>query len=87
MEIHLVDPRDTTSQVDQPNYRVYVWRRGEGGGLSAEEFRLLGAQDVSEVLAFAGSHQADSVAVYVESATSDGLTLLKLHSSDPFNLS
>ena len=46
MKARLIDPRDQTSQVDNPTYRVYFWA---DGGDAKEEWELTGA-DLDEVL-------------------------------------
>ena len=46
MRVELIDPRDQTSQVDDPTYRVYFWAKGGG---AKEEWELFGA-DLDEVL-------------------------------------
>jgi hypothetical protein len=60
VECAIVDPRDIQWEEDVPTYRVYFWAGGAGGSaheatpaLSSEEWRLTGATDVEEVLAWA----------------------------------
>jgi hypothetical protein len=52
MRATLIDPRDQTTQVDNPTYRVYFWT--EGGG-AKEEWELSGA-DLPEVLEWIPAH-------------------------------
>jgi hypothetical protein len=47
VNVHPVDPRDQTSEVDAPRYRVCFWN-----GSDSDEYEITGA-DVPEVLAWA----------------------------------
>jgi len=46
MEAHPIDPRDQTSEVTDPAYRVYFW---SDDGAASEEWELTGT-DLDEVL-------------------------------------
>ena len=48
MKAALIDPRDQTSQVDDPTYRAYFW---SGVGAAKEEWELA-ETDLREVLAW-----------------------------------
>ena len=55
-----VDPRDTERDEYNPAYRVYFWERSSHAGIPDElagyrsdEYELLGADDVREVLTWA----------------------------------
>lgn len=52
MRARTIDPRDQTSQVDDPTFRIYFWT--DGGG-AKEEWELSEA-DLDEVLAWIPSH-------------------------------
>ena len=49
MQLHPIDPRDGTQEVDEPDYRVY-FRRADG---ATEEWRLTHVEDVLEVIQWA----------------------------------
>ncbi len=88
-----VDPRDAEWEVDEPAYRVYFWRqpvapagvRQEHMGYEFEEYRLSGADDVHEVLAWAAEHAqlARSFTLYVEHRREERIGLIKLAGLDP----
>jgi len=48
MKAALIDPRDQTSQVDDPTYRIYFW---SADGAAKEEWELT-ETDLGEVLAW-----------------------------------
>lgn len=63
MEVRPVDPRDTERSEDSPVYRVYFWERmsapgipDERMGYKSDEYELLDATDVREVLDWAEKH-------------------------------
>jgi hypothetical protein len=49
VDVRPVDPRDTRWEVSTPTYRVYFWN----ADLVSDEYELVGARDVHEVLAWA----------------------------------
>ena len=87
-----VDPRDTRWEVDNPVYRVYFWHRpavapGSDQELwmwHCEEWRLTGAADVHEVLAWANGPEARArvFELFVESSRGE-LGLLRLAGTSP----
>ena len=64
MDVKPVDPRDVEGEDRDPVYRVYFWESTAPPGaadperyaMAAAEHRLTGAEDVQEVLAWAGQH-------------------------------
>jgi hypothetical protein len=91
--IESVDPRDIEWEVNQPVYRVYFWHQPAAPpGVAQEvvmfhidEFRLIDAVDVGEVLAWAqGECRADQTfTLYVEHRHADRLSLIHLMGIDP----
>ena len=83
MEVRPVDPRDVSSEVDDPVYRVTFWTRPDGPDAmrSADEYEITGAQDVEDVLqwARAEAREADSFVVH---AYVDGCAI-RLAGEDP----
>jgi hypothetical protein len=60
MDVHPVDPRDTERAEYTPVYRVYFWERAsypgvppELTGYRSDEYEIVGAADVREVLEWA----------------------------------
>ncbi|MEJ5867991.1 hypothetical protein WDV85_09600 [Pseudokineococcus sp. 5B2Z-1] len=88
MEISAVDPRDVRWEADAHAYRVHFWDRPTDPDpmLTCEETRIVGAEDVSEVLGGAASRAGDrDVVVHLEVATSSqgpGPWLAHLHVRD-----
>lgn len=88
-----VDPRDTRWEIDQPIYRVYFWSRQapppgigvEQVGYVAEEYRIRGATDVTDVLDWAQrTARADQTyCLYVEHVADGLLGLIRLAGVDP----
>ena len=78
MDVTLIDPRDATGEVDSPTYRVEIVSRDRS---RIDTWRISGARDVGEVLAWAESEKGDgSAVIHVESlAAGDGLTLLRVY--------
>ena len=92
MIVESVDPRDTQWETDRPVYRVYFWHRPPVLGVApehamwhCEEYRLRGAADVEEVLAWArGSARPDQTFVlYVEHRDAHRSGLVRLLGVDP----
>lgn len=54
IEVRPVDPRDVTSEVDTPTFRVCFWRTSPG--LASREYELTGA-DVEEVIEWAEANK------------------------------
>jgi hypothetical protein len=61
MEAQPVDPIDTTWEIRDPGYRVYFWAflRGEDSSPTSFEWRITGATDVHEVIAWAERERGD----------------------------
>ena len=78
MDIALIDPRDATAEVDSPTYRVEIVSRDKS---SISTWRVSGARDLCEVLAWTESEEGDgSAVIHVESRSSgDGLTLHRVY--------
>lgn len=92
MDIEPLDPRDSEWTVERPAYRVFFWRPLEvprpAAGATAYQsraYRLLGADDVDEVLRWAGEVKAaeETYAVYVESTDAGSPGVLRLTGADP----
>jgi hypothetical protein len=83
LQVHPVDPRDTSWELWDPRYLVYFWQ-SLGQGWRSREFELTGG-DVVAVLAWAAAHTQDresyTVHCIVESA--DGTGLVRLTGNDP----
>ncbi len=62
LRAELVDPRYVTSEENKPTYRVDFWKYtrpdlvAQERGLATEEWRVSGARDVHEVIAWADEH-------------------------------
>jgi len=76
-----VDPRDIRWEEDSPAYRVYFYTSGG----SSYEWRLTGATDVHEVLAWATGPDGRGrrFQLFVEWSTGEGRGLLRLAGDDP----
>ncbi len=94
MNLTRVDRLDTRCEVPNPVYQVDFWRRPdptpgitrESMGWYSEEWRLEGAEDVEQVLAWARATAADDrvCTVYVEVHDSEqGPGLVQLAGTDP----
>jgi hypothetical protein len=71
-----IDPRDATTEIDDPTYRVEF---GERAGQAVDTWRLTGGPDVEAVLRWAREQASGrSVTAYVEYATGDEVLLLRL---------
>lgn len=75
MKHRIIDPRDGVSEIDFPAYRVYFF---DSDG-ATEEWQLVEARDVSEVIVWADSQQR-TYKLYVEwpLATGAGLALISV---------
>jgi hypothetical protein len=93
MRADLVDPRDITWEQADPVYRVYFWHRPPPpAGIPAErvmwhcnEQRLIGAQDVQEVIGWANERlpAGDRYVLYVEQTDGGRRGLVRLAGIDP----
>jgi hypothetical protein len=95
LHAELIDPRDATSEVDEPTYRVQFWKRTD----AEASYRVRGAGDVLEVLAWAerqqreqlvglgdGRFPADRFLVFAEAEDElnpPGLELIRVFGRDP----
>lgn len=78
MNVTLIDPRDATSEVDSPNYRVEIISTDRS---RIDTWRITGARDVREVLDWAEAQRGDgSTVVHIETQDPQrhGLTLLRV---------
>jgi hypothetical protein len=89
VDVHGVDPRDQTAELDNPAYRVYFWSgdRGSGAAMSCDEYEIAQA-DIHEVVAWADEHAAGrtySLWACVPDRTTEppGLMLVRLAGWDP----
>lgn len=92
VDVHLVDPRDTKSEVRTPAYRVYFWEQQPAvdavvavPAWSSEEFRLIDAMNVHEVLSWATGAvgRGRQFELFVETTDAAGTGLLRLAGSEP----
>lgn len=64
LHAELVDPRYVTAEENEPTYRVDFWTytrpelAAQERGLATEEWRVSGARDVHEVIAWADQHSS-----------------------------
>lgn len=84
LKVRPVDPRDQRWEAWQPAYRVYFWRRWQGGGYASREFELSGG-DVGDVLLWADRNatEDETYTLYATASTADGLGLIRLAGDDP----
>jgi len=73
-----VDPRDQRWECDTPTYRVHFH-----AGTTSDEYEVRGADDVHEVIRWAGSDPAGRPYVLYVRVDQDGLGLVRLAGSDP----
>ncbi|GHD43734.1 hypothetical protein D9V29_13940 [Mycetocola manganoxydans] len=79
MRAELIDPRDQTTQVDDPTYRVYFW--AEGGG-AKEEWELFDA-DLDEVLEWIPAHALGRPhSLWAVTRSTEGVCLIRLRGID-----
>ena len=84
MDIRPVDPRDIRWEIDDPAYRVYLWRPDPAGsGWISEEWEITGA-DVAGVREWA-EEQANGrrFVLYARAETADGPGLIRLQGAEP----
>ena len=84
-----VDPEHSLLQQDEAVYQVHFWSRPGGADTMwrREEYRLEGATDLREVLAWAEREAAGRrFTLYVEAVVDDELSLLHLTGDDPTRL-
>ncbi len=80
VNVYPVDPRDQSSEVDDPRYRVYFWH-----GSHSDEYEITGA-DVLEVLAWADHNAAGrtySLWACFPAVDEVGVDLVRLAGWDP----
>ena len=85
LNVRSVDPRDIDSEVTDPTYRVYFWRRYDGG-YASRECEVSGADNVLAVLAWADENAANDethVIYVVDVARSGEKCLFRLIGADP----
>lgn len=79
MRARPIDPRDQTSQVDDPTFRIYFW--ADGGG-AKEEWELSEA-DLDEVLDWISSRAEDrSHSLWAVTRTGEEVCLIRLRGID-----
>jgi len=92
VDVEPLDPRDSEWAVERPAYRVLLWRplevpRPAAGATpyQSRAYRLLGADDVHEVLRWAGEVAAaeETCVVYLESTDAGSPGVLRLVGTDP----
>ncbi len=85
LSVRAVDPRDATSEINDPVYRVYFWKRNQGGYVS-REFEVSGASDVLAVCAWAQQNTTESETHVIYAAVvvrDDHKCLIRLVGQDP----
>jgi len=80
MDVHAVDSRDQSWEVDAPHYRVYF---DDASGASEEH--EVSRADVVEVLAWAEAGRGTRTYVLYACVSRDGLGLVRLAGVDPNN--
>jgi len=80
MDVHAVDSRDQSWEVDAPHYRVYFH---DASGASEEH--EVSRADVVEVLAWAEAGRGTRTYVLYACVSRDGLGLVRLAGVDPNN--
>lgn len=79
MRARPIDPRDQTSQVDDPSYRVYFWAEDAG----AKEEWEISEGDLDEVLAWISSHASGrSHSLWVVTRSAGEVCLIRLRGID-----
>lgn len=79
MRAALIDPRDQTQQVDDPNYRVYFWAED---GSAKEEWELTGT-DLDGVLDWIASEShGRSHSLWVVTRSARDVCLIRLQGID-----
>ncbi|SRR5713226_4803827 len=84
LRVESVDPRDQGWELWEPTYRVYFWRRFDGGGWASRELQISGG-DVVSTLASASEHssEAETYQVFCVVPAADGIGLVRLTGDDP----
>lgn len=90
MEINTIDPRTHDWETERPRYRVYFWKavepQGESGrvGYESNEYEITEAEDIREVLRWAGDTAGPdrTFTVYVV-VDHDGTGLVHVAGTDP----
>jgi hypothetical protein len=90
MEARPVDPRDALTEETYPEYRVTFWERLRAPadiplsrvGFRSDEWSVVGATSVFEVLAWAEAHCGPHRA-YTVSVLTIGRSLIRLAGTDP----
>jgi hypothetical protein len=92
LDVQPVDPRDATSEIEEPTYRVYFWTRvplpsgipADVSSYRSDEFQLTGAGDVHEAIAWA-EHNANGrrYTLYAVVSAAREKTLVRLAGVDP----
>jgi hypothetical protein len=85
MNIRMLDPRDATWEVDQPKYRIDLWRLqgGRSGVWESESFELEDT-DVAEAIAWADAHsKGRAFVLYAAFRNQEGMGIVRLLGSDP----
>ncbi len=76
MDVTLIDPRDATTEFDNPTYRVEIIAIDRS---RIDTWRISGADDFSDVRAWAEAEKGDgSAVIHLEVETGSGLALLRL---------
>lgn len=87
-----VDPRDVGSEEGRPAYRVYFWdgdptASGSAYAWRSDEWRVTGADDVGEVLAWASADQSSRrFELLVEVGRTPGVRVVRLSGLNPTEL-
>lgn len=77
MDVTLIDPRDASTELDRPTYRVEIISLDRG---RIDTWRISGARNFEDVWAWTEAEKADgSAVIHVEVQTDSGLMLLRLH--------
>ena len=93
MESRSIDPRYISWEQDNPVYRVYFWElRSDGFAPSSDEWQIIAATDVHEVIAWAEKERGErSYELFIEHQDSeagrtgwaDGRGLIRLAGDNP----
>lgn len=84
MQVRQIDPRDQTSEIDDPRYRVYFWETlADPLAWSSDEWEISEA-DVPEVLAWVDANAGGRLAsIWVALRIGPGVQLIRLAGVDP----
>jgi hypothetical protein len=96
VDVEPVDPRDAEGEDHDPAYRVYFWESTAPPGaadaesfmMAATEHRLVGAENVQEVVAWADGHVRPDQAyeLFVEVIRASSVRLVRLSGLGPADL-